>query len=309
MKMLLAYMMMHPGKKLTFMGQDFGYTKKWTSNDAIDWQLLKKENYRQINDLMRDLNSFYKENKALYVLDNDQDGFEWINEMDSDRSIISFIRKGEDKADTLIVVCNFTPIAYENYEIGVPYKGRYKEIFTTEDERYGGEGIANPRLKNARPGSVDGREYYISTTVEPLSVAVYNFTPLVAAKKEDVVNEAVSTDDVKDKKNSIKNKKIAIKKNTRKDTVISTKASEVSKAVSTKVNEVSKSVSSKAEKVSKSVTSKADEVSKKVASKASEVKIKAEEAKEFIAETVTVAADDVKKASKAKKNKNASKSK
>jgi 1,4-alpha-glucan branching enzyme len=208
-----------------------------------------------------------------------------------------------------VVVCNFTPVSYSDYQIGVPYKGRYKEIFSTEEEKYGGYGMANPRLKNARPGSVDGREYYISTTVEPLSVAVYNFTPLVATKKEDVANEAVSTDDVKDKKNSIKNKKIAVKKNTKKDRVISTKASEVSKAVSTKVNEVSKSVSSKAEKVSKSVTSKADEVSKKVASKASEVKIKAEEAKEFIAETVTVAADDVKKASKAKKNKNASKSK
>ena len=278
MKMLLAYMMTHPGKKLIFMGQDFAYTKKWSSSEAIDWNLLNKENYREVNDLMRDLNTLYKEQKALYKCDMDNSGFEWINEMDADRSIISYLRKTSDVEDTLLVVCNFTPIAYDDYPIGVPYKGRYKEIFSTEDTKYGGYGIANPRLKNARPGSVDGRDYYISVTVEPLSVAIYNFTPLVPAKKE--TEQEVKADT---------NTSAKSKKSTATDTIVK-KAREVSMTVSKKADEVSKTVSLKAESVSRTVTSKANEVIKK-----------AGEARDLVSETVTITADEVKKA--ATKNK------
>ncbi|MBE5935350.1 MAG: 1,4-alpha-glucan branching enzyme [Lachnospiraceae bacterium] len=309
MKMVLAYMMTHPGKKLTFMGQDFGYTKKWNTNTPIDWNLLKKENYKQINDLMRDLNVLYKEQKALHLYDFDTKGFQWINEMDAERSIISFIRNGEEQGETLIVVCNFTPVAYENYEIGVPYKGRYKEIFSTEDEKYGGMGLANPRLKNARPGSVDGREYYITITVEPLSVSVYNFTPLVSSKKaNEKANEKEANDNnlLGENGSLSKGKKAADKNGTllkegdteKKVNVIAKKAGEVGKTITTKANDASKTITSKATGATKIISAKASDVQKAVTSKASEVLKKAEEAKDYVAETVTVAADDVKKASK-----------
>lgn len=311
MKVLLAYMMMHPGKKLLFMGQDFAYTKKWSSNDPIDWRLRDKESYRQVNDLVKDLNKLYVENKALYVNDMNEDGFEWINEMDAERSIISFIRKSNEKEETLLVICNFTPVEYEGYSVGVPYKGRYKEIFTTEDEKYGGLGSTNPRLKNARPGNVDGREYYMNVTVAPMSVSVFSYIPLVSAKKDETLNEEqVENSKTKGKKTTKNNpsKKTTAKKtiskkegNSTVDKVVKTvtaKAEEVSKVVETKASEVSKAVSSKANEVTKVVGTKANEVSKAVGSKANEVIKKAEEAKDYVTETVTVKADDVIKAAK-----------
>ena len=302
MKTLLAYMMMHPGKKLLFMGQDFAYTKKWSSNEPIDWRLRDKESYRQVSDMVRDLNKMYVENKALYVNDLNEDGFEWINEMDAERSIISFLRKSNDKEETLLVLCNFTPVEYEGYSVGVPYKGRYKEIFTTESEKYGGLGSTNPRLKNARPGSVDGREYYMNVTVAPMSVSVFSYIPLVAPKKDE--NE-VQANEVDSSKNITKTNKKASKttsKSTSKKAADKTNKKTITKT-STKtatdiINETAKSVKEVAGKASKTVSSKAGEVSKVVGTKANEVIKKAEEAKDLVTETVTVTADDVIKAAK-----------
>jgi 1,4-alpha-glucan branching enzyme len=312
MKTLLAYMMMHPGKKLLFMGQDFAYTKKWSTNEPLDWRLRDKESYREVNDLVRDLNKLYSSKSALHVNDLNEDGFEWINEMDATRSIISFIRKSNNLEETLLVVCNFTPVEYEGYSVGVPYKGRYKEIFTTEDEKYGGLGSTNPRLKNARPGSIDGREFYINVTVAPMSVSVFDYTPLVSSKvnvkdeDSNVIDSNTSTNSTS--KNAGGSKKTVASKSvnksntkrstTSKNATKSSKNNSASKTVKQATDAISKKAKEVKDKVGKEVSSKADKVTKKVGSKANEIKKKANSAKDLVTETVTVTADDVKKAAK-----------
>ena len=312
MKTLLAYMMMHPGKKLLFMGQDFAYTKKWSTNEPLDWRLRDKESYREVNDLVRDLNKLYSSKSALHVNDLNEDGFEWINEMDATRSIISFIRKSNNLEETLLVVCNFTPVEYEGYSVGVPYKGRYKEIFTTEDEKYGGLGSTNPRLKNARPGSIDGREFYINVTVAPMSVSVFDYTPLVSSKvnvkdeDSNVIDSNTSTNS--NSKNAGGSKKTVASKSvnksntkrstTSKNATKSSKNNSASKTVKQATDAISKKAKEVKDKVGKEVSSKADKVTKTVGSKANEIKKKANSAKDLVTETVTVTADDVKKAAK-----------
>lgn len=183
-KAAFAYSAVHPGKKLIFMGQDMGQYDEWRLDNPIDWNCLNYDNHIQINTLVRELNKLYRSNPALYKFDYDSEGFEWINEMDSDRSIISFLRKTDDKKETLLVVCNFTPVVYENYLLGVPYKARYKEIFNSDDIVYGGAGNLNPKIKNARKGDVDGREYCINITVPPLGVTVFNCAPVEPARRK-----------------------------------------------------------------------------------------------------------------------------
>ncbi len=184
-KAALAYSAVHPGKKLIFMGQDMGQYNEWNPDTAIDWNCLNYDNHIQINTMVKKLNELYKNQPALHKLDYDSDGFEWINDMDADRSVISFVRKTDDKKEALLVVCNFTPVVYENYLMGVPYKARYKEIFNSDDVIYGGAGNVNAKIKNARKSEVDGREFCINVTVPPLGVTVFNCSPIEPSKKEE----------------------------------------------------------------------------------------------------------------------------
>lgn len=174
-----GFMMCHPGKKLLFMGQDFAQYAEWNEEKSLDWELLTTEQHGALNRYVRELNKLYRSYPALYELDYEENGFEWLSCMDADHSILVFARKTEKAEETLLIICNFTPVIYKNFRIGVPFSGKYKEIFNSDREQYGGYGNVNPRLKQSRRLETDGREDSISVVVPPLGIAVFTFTPSV----------------------------------------------------------------------------------------------------------------------------------
>ena len=184
LRALYGFMFTHPGKKLLFMGQEFGMRLEWNEYTEIQWNLLENEEHAKLHEYVKDLNHFYLENKPLYELDYDTDGFEWIDNLDSDRSIIVFLRKGKNN-ETLLVVCNFTPNTYEDYKVGVPFKGKYKEIFNSDKEIYGGQGNVNSRLKQAKKEESHEREYSISIKVPPMGISIFSCTPVNDKQESD----------------------------------------------------------------------------------------------------------------------------
>lgn len=179
-----GFMMAHPGKKLLFMGQEFAQFTEWNESKSIDWELLEYEAHSQMKDYVKALNRLYKDYPAFYQMDFSTDGFEWINSMDADRSIVSFLRKTDKPEETLLVICNFTPVVYKDYKVGVPFKGKYKETFNSDNVIFGGAGNVNPRLKQSKKAEMDGRENSISVIVPPLGISVFTCTPVVAANTE-----------------------------------------------------------------------------------------------------------------------------
>ena len=176
-----GYMITHPGKNLLFMGQDFAQMTEWNEKESLHWELIEEnEPCKQMVTYVKELNKFYKEHPALYAADYDVEGFEWLSCMDADHSIISFMRKDAASGEELMVVCNFTPVVYENFKAGVPYAGKYKEIFNSDNVKFGGNGNCNPRVKNAKEIEWDGREHSISITVPPLGIAVFACTKAVS---------------------------------------------------------------------------------------------------------------------------------
>lgn len=170
-----GFMMMHPGKKLLFMGQEFGQSTEWNEKQSLPWDEAEKPEHERMQKYVARLNEFYQEHPALYELDYDEDGFEWLSSMDADHSIVTFMRYSNDKKERLLVVCNFTPVLYENFKVGVPYAGRYKEIFNSDEEIFGGSGHNNPRQKRSKAVAWDGREHSISIEVPPLGVSVFRY--------------------------------------------------------------------------------------------------------------------------------------
>ena len=137
----LAYMYAHPGKKLLFMGSEFGQFAEWKYYEALEWFMLKYETHRDLYMFSRALNAFYKENKALWEQDCSWAGFEWINPDDASSSVYSFMRKGVKEGDIIIAAINFTPVARVDYWMGAPYAGEYEVVFNTDDKRWGGSGL------------------------------------------------------------------------------------------------------------------------------------------------------------------------
>ncbi len=177
----------HPGKKLLFMGQDMAQTEEWNEKTALAWEALEKSKSAQggvealaaqLNRYIRDWNHLYKESPAMYTLDHDPDGFEWMSCLDADHSIVTFVRKTDKPEETLFFVCNFTPVAYEKQSVGVPFAGKYKEIFNSDATIYGGKGYTNPRLRQSKEERVDGRDESITITIPPLGCAVFSCTPI-----------------------------------------------------------------------------------------------------------------------------------
>ena len=173
-----GFMMTHPGKKLLFMGQDFGQMDEWNEGSQIQWHLLGYDIHRQMKDYVKALNQVYRSYPALYRLDHDADGFEWINCTRWEQSICAFLRKTEKPEETLLVVCNFDTVPYEKFTVGVPYPGKYKEIFNSDSAAFGGSGMVNPRLKVAKEEEYDEREHSITFKLAPLSVQIFQYTPV-----------------------------------------------------------------------------------------------------------------------------------
>ncbi len=167
----LMYMLSHPGKKLMFMGSEFGQFSEWQVDRELDWELLDFEAHRRLKDFVRDANHFYLKNKALWEIEDNWEGFEWINTEDSDHNIISY-KRIDKKGKELIFIINFAPVKRTNYLIGVNKRKAYKEVFNTDDVKYGGNGITNEGRLSAKSGETDGKKYYLSLTVPPLAAVV-----------------------------------------------------------------------------------------------------------------------------------------
>ena len=173
-KAYLGFMMGHPGKKLMFMGSEFAQFVEWRDSEQLQWQVIDQYPiHKEIQNYFKAMNNFNKENPALWQLDNNPDGFEWIEADNTDQSIISFIRKGENPNDFLIFVCNFTPVTYYDYQIGVPVAGSYVEVLNSDALEFGGSGqIVSDTLFTSEPGT-NYKPYKITTKIPPLAVSIY----------------------------------------------------------------------------------------------------------------------------------------
>ena len=170
-----AFMMGHAGKKLLFMGQDFAQLREWSEERELDLYLLEEPEHQAIQSWMRDLLHMYKKKQALYELDQSWEGFEWVNADDAYRSIYSFIRHSKDGKHNLLFVINFTPMAREDYRVGVPRKKQYKLILNSDDVKYGGNGEKRQNIYHAVKKECDGRPYSFGYKLPPYGVAVFEF--------------------------------------------------------------------------------------------------------------------------------------
>ena len=185
-----SYMIGHPGKKLLFMGQEFAQWHEWDEKVSLNWELLNEAPHRDMQNFVRGLLQLYRSHPALYRLDNDWQGFEWINANDADRSIFSFLRRDESRKKSLLFVINFTPVAREDYRVGVPHAGSYRLIL---DET---EGLYTLRKKRAvsyraKPGECDQRPFYLEAPLPAYGVRIFEFdeTKKPAAKKTTVAKK------------------------------------------------------------------------------------------------------------------------
>ena len=172
-----GFMMGHPGKKLLFMGQDFGQMDEWNEKESLEWGLLKYDIHSQMKDYVKALNHLYRTQPALYKMDYEPEGFEWINCTYNDENIVIFERKTDKPEETLLFVCNFVPVEHEKFRLGVPFAGKYKEILNSDAKQFGGSGMVNPRVKMSKKEEWDARENSIVINLAPMSVAVFSCTP------------------------------------------------------------------------------------------------------------------------------------
>lgn len=174
----MGYFMLHPGKKLLFMGQDIAEIENFEYNRAINWNLLNDDSHKQIRDYMKDLFELYKKEDSLYSTDSDEKGFEWINCVSAEENIIVFMRKNKSNNKTLVAVFNFENIPRNNYKIGVPAPGNLKEIFNSDSEKYGGFGFENTKTKLSKGEECDGFDDSVKIKIPPLAMVVFEFVPL-----------------------------------------------------------------------------------------------------------------------------------
>ncbi|MSV28885.1 MAG: 1,4-alpha-glucan branching protein GlgB [Bryobacterales bacterium] len=172
----LAYMYGHPGKKLLFMGSEIGQHDEWNHDVSVRWDLLELAPHHKLQALAAELNRLYRAEPAMHQVDFHYSGFEWIDFNDMQSSVISFVRRAEDQQDFLLFCCNFTPVTRQNYGVGVPAAGRYKEILNTDEERWGGSGVVNGNVAS-RAVRCHGREQSIQVVLPPLAVAVFKLVP------------------------------------------------------------------------------------------------------------------------------------
>jgi len=170
LRLLFGYMYGHSGKKLLFMGGEFAQWSEWYHETSLDWNLLEYEKHQQIQRWVQDLNRLYRAEPAMYELDADREGFEWVDFSDWEGSIISFIRKGRTVNDLVLVICNFTPVTRTGYKIGVPREGFWKEVLNSDSSEYGGSNNGNSGGVNAGKDSSYGHGFSISLTIPPLAV-------------------------------------------------------------------------------------------------------------------------------------------
>jgi 1,4-alpha-glucan branching enzyme len=172
-RLIYGYMYSHPGKKLLFMGGEFGQWDEWNHEKSIDWHLLNYRPHRRLQKYVMDLNCLYQSEPALYEIDFSYEGFEWIDFHDTDNSTISFMRKAKDPRDFLVIVSNFTPVPRMGYRIGVPENCFYKEILNSDSYLYWGSNMGNAGGVHAEQTACQGKPYSIKIILPPLSVLIF----------------------------------------------------------------------------------------------------------------------------------------
>jgi 1,4-alpha-glucan branching enzyme len=173
LRLLYGFMFGHPGKKHLFMGDEFGQWSEWNHDSSLEWHLLDKPLHSGLKRWVRDVNTLYRGQPALHRLDFDAAGFEWVDCTDWQRSVVSFIRRGQNQEDELLFICNFTPVLRTNYRVGVPRGGRWKETLNSDARLYGGSGQGNFGGLEAAPLPMHGRPFSLNMTLPPLGVVVF----------------------------------------------------------------------------------------------------------------------------------------
>jgi len=173
LRLLYGYQFGHPGKKLQFMGCEFGQRSEWNHDTSLDWHLLEQPLHAGLQQWVRDLNRLYRNTPSLYELDNDPSGFEWIDCNDHETSVVSFIRRGRDSRDVLLFVCNFTPLPRHGRRVGAPSGGLWREVLNSDATLYGGSGQGNAGGATAVAQVHHGRPYRLELVAPPLSMVIF----------------------------------------------------------------------------------------------------------------------------------------
>jgi 1,4-alpha-glucan branching enzyme len=183
MRLALGYMYGHPGKKLLFMGAEFGQWQEWNHASSLEWHLLQFEPHRKLQKYVRDLNQLYRREPALYEVDYSWEGFQWIDFQDSDASLISFFRRAKNQNEVVVFACNFTPVPRENYRLGVPLPGFYREVLNSDGEMYGGSNRGNYGGVRSEKKPWHGQPHSIIISFPPLAVVVFKREEILIDEK------------------------------------------------------------------------------------------------------------------------------
>ena len=215
LRTFFGYMMAHPGKKLLFMGQEFGQFAEWNETKPLDWMLLGYDKHNELQTYVRTLNAFYKEHPAFWQVDYSWEGFQWIVPDDSQQSVIAFLRK-DTSGKQILVVCNFNPVLREGYALGAPVAGSYKEILNSDDAEFGGSGAVHNKAVRTHKKPLHGFEQSITITLPPMST-LYFEVPAKRTRKaaEDKTGKAGKKTAAKKAKTAAEPEK-TVKKTTRK---------------------------------------------------------------------------------------------
>ncbi len=173
LRLLYGYMFTHPGTKLIFQGGEFGQSEEWDFSRSLDWHLLQYKPHKGMQSFVRDLNNLYRNTPALYEKAFGGEGFEWINYTDNESSVITYIRKGHDKINDIIVACNFSFINRDNYRIGLPRKGHLKQILSSDFKKYYGGGMSNTKEIKIEKKPWDNRDYSAEILLPPLGIVIF----------------------------------------------------------------------------------------------------------------------------------------
>lgn len=175
LRLLYSYMFTHPGTNLLFQGAEFGQNEEWNFQQSLDWHLLQYEPHKGVQTLIKDLNKLYKSEPALFEKQFTGEGFEWIDYNDSENSVLVYIRKGNDEENDLVIACNMTPVPRENYKMGVPRKGKLKEVFNSDLKKYFGSGAYKNKMQATKDNPWQFRDNSIEIDIPPLGMVVFKY--------------------------------------------------------------------------------------------------------------------------------------
>ena len=208
---LLGYYMTMPGKKMLFMGGEFGQMLEWRYDDQLEWNVLEIDKHKRLHQYVKDLNHFYMGNKALWELDTSWDGFRWVNEADSENSVLSYIRRGRHAADNVVVVANFTPVERPIYKIGVPLAGEYEVVFHSSAVKYGGNKRITKKVYKTKNMQFSDMMYTIEVAIDGNSVMFLKKKPAdkaAASKKKTTASKTAKKQQTKPKVQRLKKRRL-----------------------------------------------------------------------------------------------------